>query len=329
MNTTLPIEPESHPIKPPTKAPGETQPNLKQFSPRTSAPTIEDLVLHGFALVPIPRGQKAPDKPGWNRSENVVTSTAQLSMCTGNIGLAHAYSTPTPTCAIDVDEFPDAKKWLSRFNINLTELLAADDAVVIWSGKPNSIKLLYRLPYDVGVLASKAIRNEQDKTILEFRCGTVDGLTVQDLIPPSLHPTGTQYCFSGKGDPRTLAMLPKQIIDVWRRQIHGKTSLNSGAGECRRQTPRRDTPRQIALVRHALFSISSDCGYEAWRNIVWSVLSTGWLCAPELAMEWSKTAPQRYEEEAFWAVVNSYDPEREGGITLGTLFHLANIEGSK
>lgn len=90
--------------------------------------------------------------------------------------------------------------------------------------------------------------------------------------------------------------------------------------------PLSEHPVEIERVKGMLSSISADCSYEKWRNTVWAVLSTGWECAEQLALDWSKTAPDRFEESAFWSVVNSFDPN--GGISLGSLIHYAREAGN-
>jgi putative DNA primase/helicase len=316
-NHAQPNQPNSH-VSPTSLKP--TPPNQTHHG--STALPLEVLLGSGYALVPIPHAKKGPNHQGWNRRENTITQPNELTRINGNVGLAHAYSTPTPTCAIDVDYFPDAKKWFNALKVDLTALLAADDAVAIWSGKMNSIKLLYRLPLEAGVLPSQTVRNARDRTILEFRCGTTDGLTVQDLLPPSIHPSGSQYQFAGPGDPTNLPMLPKQLMRIWRRLIRGKTILPpQTTTPPRRQGTPREAPRQVATVRYALFKINADCCYEQWRNVIWALLSTGWTCAVHLAKRWSETAPHRFDEEAFWSVVNSYDLNRDAKITLGTLYH--------
>jgi len=86
-----------------------------------------------------------------------------------------------------------------------------------------------------------------------------------------------------------------------------------------------EVSESIVRVRAQLDSIDADCSYETWRNVIWSLLSTGWSCAEEMARSWSQTATDRYEEKAFNAVVNSYVPTR--GITLGTLTYHAKLAG--
>jgi putative DNA primase/helicase len=88
-----------------------------------------------------------------------------------------------------------------------------------------------------------------------------------------------------------------------------------------------ETPREIARVQEMLDHISADCDYETYRDVVWSVLSTGWTCAEQLAENWCQTAPHRFEEDDFINVVNSYNPNKVAPITLGTLNFLAKKGG--
>lgn len=89
--------------------------------------------------------------------------------------------------------------------------------------------------------------------------------------------------------------------------------------------PLAENQSEVVRVKDMLSYVSADCSYERWRNIVWAVLSTGWSCAEALAMDWSKTAPDRFDENAFWSVANSFDPN--GGISLGSLVHYARAGG--
>lgn len=86
-----------------------------------------------------------------------------------------------------------------------------------------------------------------------------------------------------------------------------------------------ESPEQIERVKGMLACVSADCSYEQWRNVVWSVLSTGWGCAEDLARTWSQSAPGRYDENGFDNLVSVFDPCR--GITLGTLTHMAKKAG--
>jgi hypothetical protein len=89
--------------------------------------------------------------------------------------------------------------------------------------------------------------------------------------------------------------------------------------------PRPESSDAIERVKTQLAHVSADCSYEQWRNIVWSVVSTGWQAAEALAREWSQSAPDRFDENAFDQLVRGFD--RAGGIGLGTLDHHARKGG--
>lgn len=287
---------------------------------------IAALIESGLALVPIPRGQKMPISPGWNRRESVITSPADARKLIGmNVGLAHAYSTPTPTCALDIDDGKAAIRWLDNEGIDLKALLLATDAGVVCSGKRNSSKLIYRLPAGVAPIPTKTVHAADGSMILEFRCATSGGKTVQDVLPPSLHPGGTQYEWIGSGDPLSIPTIPTALLALWRRlnvrPAVGKPPMLAHLIS----PPTPETPANIDRVKSQLACISADCNYERWRDVVWSVLSTRWECAEGIARDWSASAPHRFDEQAFEQLCRNHAPSR--GITLGTLHHHAVAAG--
>lgn len=286
--------------------------------------TPTQLIECGLALVPIPRGHKGPITKGWNERSNVVTDVADEALLKGlNIGIAHAYCTPSPTCAIDLDNYRESKKWLAKQSVDLDALHFAKDAVVIHSGKVNSLKLLYKLPVGQGPIATKAIKGGGDNgMMLEFRCATAEGLTVQDVLPPSIHPSGTVYQWMGEGSVLDIPEIPAALLAIWMGLIAAKK-----ATVVRVTTSIPETPRERARVEDMLQYVSADCSYDIYRNVTWAVLSTGWSHAEEIAERWCRTAPDRFEEDDFFNVVNSYDGGRLYSSTLGTIVHLARAGG--
>lgn len=287
----------------------------------------------GMALVPTPEGQKRPVTTGWNKRQNVITNPDQASELVGNIGLAHAYCSP-PTMALDIDDMVRAVPWLEERDVNLSALLGADDAVQIVSGKLGRAKLLYSLPPGCAPQESISIKKtalvngeERQVTVIEFRCATRDGLTVQDVLPPSIHPdTGLPYRWGGRGDWRSIPKIPDRLLDIWQDEInkhfHRGTRRLDGLKPLH---PEEDTPRRRAIVNEMLSHISADCSYERYRNIVWAILSLGWKDAEDLAKQWCLTAPHRFEDLDFYNVVNSHDHSRTP--TIGTLYHHARKGG--
>jgi hypothetical protein len=290
---------------------------------------VSEMLETGWALVPIPTRQKGPVHKGWNTRPQCITAKEQLHLLEGmNVGLAHAYCAPSPTCVIDVDNYKAAKQWLGTHGISLKELLEAPDAVVIWSGKKFSLKLVYTLPAGVAPVVSTKINGPDARVVLEFRCATGDGKTVQDVLPPSIHPSGSTYQWLGHGNPLALPQIPEALLNVWRTLLgKGSRVVNRKFVIGPSENQRLESPRQIAIIEDALSHITADCSYPVWRNIVWAILSTRWTCAEAIAQAWSQTAPDRYAEDAFWTLVNSYTPEWDKQITVGTIYHHSRLGG--
>ena len=290
---------------------------------------ISDLIQSGMALVPIPLGFKGPKTQNWNHPDNCVINSSQANSLLGlNIGIAHAYCKPTPTGALDVDNYRHAIAWLATYDIDLNALLLANDSVVIHSGKEFSLKLLYRLPIDCKPLESKKIVGPDGKAALEFRCATKEGKTVQDVLPPSIHPDGHQYRWIGNGNPLHIPEIPNELLDLWELLISNGSRValrRPASSACTYKLP--ESPRQVATITDALNYITADCSYEVWRNVVWAILSTGWLCAEDIALNWSQTAPERFDWESFWLVANSFIPDLSDGISVGTIYHHARLGG--
>jgi hypothetical protein len=291
----------------------------------SEAHRVEAMINAGFSFVSIPIGKKGPSHKGWNRRENVISKLDQISSLSGvNIGLAHSYCTPNPTCSIDLDDAIQAEGWLSERGIKISDLQSAPDSVGISSGKKNSSKLIYRLPDGVPALASKAITGAAGDMMLEFRCATKKGLTVQDVLPPSIHPSGSQYRWIGSGSILQLPTLPDCLLQIWLELLKSKDSSGRSTSV---SSSNPDTPRQIAILKQQLEFIDADCNYDTYRNVIWGIASTGWSCAYEIALKWSLTAEYRFEEHTLDALFFSYDPNRDDRITVGTLYHYARAGG--
>ena len=286
-------------------------------------PSIEHLLESGLGLVPIPKGEKGPRLSNWNTRGNIVKTKREAWRLTNcNIGLAHSYCSPIPTCAIDIDHFPSAVDWLRDREVDLPKLLVKENAVVLNSGKKDSTKLFYRLPENIEPLCTKQILDD-GAVSLEFRCAASNGTTVQDLIPPSIHPTGRAYKWVGKGNILEPPEIPNSLLKIWLgliKPINQKQLI-------RPLYKNYESPREIAMVKDMLSHVSADCGYILWRDVVWSILSLDWECSLDIAKEWSQTCPDDYDEDAFWLLANSYDLEHPAGKTLGTIVYHARQRG--
>ncbi len=170
---------------------------------------------------------------------------------------------------------------------------------------------------------------KKEITILEFRCRTADGLTVQDVLPPSMHPdTGMAYRWGGKGEWRRIPEIPAALLAAWQHELVARQASRARRKDRQWSLSRvEDTPRQRACVADMLSHVSADCSYELYRDIVWAILSLGWPDGEDIAEAWCLTAPEEFKEASFWNVVNSYDPKRYPAPTIGTIIFRARAGG--
>jgi hypothetical protein len=118
----------------------------------------------------------------------------------------------------------------------------------------------------------------------------------------------------------------RQPLDVDKFIARWRPSSTTGTGRAKvlANRPRvEETPRARAMLVEQLRHIDADCSYEAYRNIVWAILSTGWDSAESIARGWCKSAPERFDDLSFDRVAASFDPDREDCPTLGTVWYYA------
>lgn len=207
--------------------------------------SFKDYIEHGWALCAIPPGNKGPvgeAAKGWQKRENAITNPDYKFM---GAGLCHAWS---GTCALDIDHFDVAEAYLAEKGIDLRGLLEDPNCVQISSGRPGRYKLLYLLaePLPSKQLAAYKAPSKTDPSKestyhgFELRCANKHGDTVQDVLPPTIHPdTGRPYEWvygdELTGDWRRLPSIPPDLLALWRQEIAGSehqpvgTVASSGA----------------------------------------------------------------------------------------------------
>lgn len=258
---------------------------------------------HGWVLVPIPRGQKGPVTRGWQRRENCITDPAVAAVLDGNVGLAHAYS---KTCSIDIDDKPHVARWLADRGKDLEELLRAKDAVQIIS-REGRAKLLYAMPKP-----RPSVRLADGK--LELRCGTSTGTTVQDVLPPSIHPdTGKPYRWHYNSPMAHWSNLPP-LHPVWDELWKPLVTPRSIARA-------NNTPAKLSELEAILAQHDPDCGYEDWIEVGFALHhDTGGSAAGfQLWDEWStlgKTYPGTDKLAVHW---KSFRSDHPNPVTLASL----------
>jgi hypothetical protein len=276
--------------------------------------SVDAYIRHGWSLVPIPAGTKGPRTPAWNLKENALRSQTDLPAGYG-IGLAHAYS---GTMALDIDNWNATVK----HGIDLAALYAAPDAVIVDSSRPGHGKLLYAMPF---ALPSKKI-SVDGVTAFELRCATASGLTVQDVLPPSIHPdTGQPYRWAGSGHWTRLPLIPESLLSLWQSMLNDDKA--------------RSIPTEGPIgaswseIRSAVDAIPPSCTRDEWISVGMALHYAG-TQTDQLNQsfhvwdQWSQGAPDKYPGAHSMTVQwSSFRPDKATAVKLGTLYWLAKENG--
>lgn len=289
--------------------------------------SVDAYIRHGWHLVPIPPGTKGPNAKGWNTKEFKLRSSLDLAPLYG-IGLCHAYSS---TMSLDVDNWDMAEAAFKKEGIDLGQLFKEKDAVSIESGRRGHAKLLYAMPFGLVLPSKKLIHIRSDGSrdnYLEFRCATSKGLTVQDVLPPTIHPDTQQpYRWGGAGHWSRLPLLPPELLGFWNRLIEKDKERNISSGT--------EIDSSWEDIESALSYIPPDIDRERWiaigMAVHWAGSQSGNLDhALDVWDTWSAGTPEhpavKYRGiEDLLASWRGFKPEN--GRTLGTLFHYAREGG--
>lgn len=273
---------------------------------------VADYIQHGWQVVAIPPGTKRPNAPGWNTRAGALPRADLLPLNYG-VGLMHAYS---GTMALDIDNWERTK----AYGIDVDALYAAPDAVAINSGKRGHGKLIYRMPLGL-VLPTKKF-SENKASVFELRCGTMEGMTVQDVLPPSVHPETFQpYAWGGAGHWTRLPMVPDLVLQIWRESLKDSRPATVDGVDS-----------SWDEIREALAHINPDCSRQDWIQAGMAIKWAGeQTFNPDQAFAvwngWSQQGakyPGLREITQQW---HSFRSEKNSLVTLGTLFHLARLNG--
>lgn len=273
-----------------------------------------EYVANGWVLCAIPHGSKGPRTKGWQRRENGITTAAEAVAAPG-VGLCHRWS---GTCAIDFDDLDRATEWLDARGISVRELFTAPTAVRISSGRPNRGKLLYALPSPLASL-KLAPYKDGEKTFhaLELRCASVEGLTLQDVLPGSLHPgTGMPYVFEYGDDLvadwKNLPQIPAPLLALWQQEL---ASTRTTAG------PVASSGTSSQELEALLAQFSPDLPYDEWVRVGAALHheSQGSPLGFEIFDRWSSRGSKYVGRADCAAKWNSFRLDAKNAVTLGSL----------
>jgi hypothetical protein len=139
-------------------------------------------------------------------------------------------------------------------------LLSSPDAVRIDSARPGRAKLLYAMRRPLRTFKPIGAG-------CELRCATATGSSVQDVLPPTVHPVTKRpyewlYPEPLIGDWRSLPSIPATLLACWRALIAG------GDEETIEVLPAKEKPGvDLAKLRKAAFKHDPNAEYDEWIKV--------------------------------------------------------------
>jgi SepF-like predicted cell division protein (DUF552 family) len=99
----------------------------------------------------------------------------------------------------------------------------------------------------------------------------------------------------------------------------------------------RETPAEIAKLKSALMVLSSSVdrgtgsfydtagqpvsGY--WQAAIWAIAGLGWSCGEDIARDWSKESPEKYDDAGFDKAWGDFKPDHANPVGIGSLYKYA------
>jgi hypothetical protein len=181
----------------------------------TETARIAAKYVAGFnlAIIALPPLSKAPTELDWPNKFFRDAVSAQrffLHHPTHNLGCVLG---PSNLCSLDVDDADAAKAVLSDFGMDLDNLVATYPTI---QGNPPRVRLMFAAPTDTQLSRhSLSWPRKEDPsksfTVCELRAGAV-----QDVLPPSRHPTGSLYRWLTTPKDGRFPQLPDKLLAIWK-----------------------------------------------------------------------------------------------------------------
>tara|TARA_B100000767_G_scaffold168767_1_gene158017 strand:- start:156 stop:1067 length:912 start_codon:yes stop_codon:yes gene_type:complete len=156
----------------------------------------------------------------------------------------------------------------------------------------------------------------------------------EELLGKGQSPSGEMYhkgrflTVTGHGHARDIITATDTLKSLEREWWPDGENETGGCSNSQiSQANHPDTPRRRAELNDMLDHLSADCDYERYRDAVWAILSTNWHDVEEIARNWCRSAPARFDQDNFGQIVRSYDPNRTDSITIGSLVYWAREAG--
>lgn len=176
-------------------------------------------------LITMPAGSKGPTGLGWNEPSRAISDPDKAQEYydahpTHNMGVLLGAS---GIVTLDVDHVENTRTIFAALGIDYDAIMSSAPRII---GRPDRGKVVFRAPSGTDLKTHKISWPSKDdprktEVVFELRAGAV-----QDVIPPSIHPT-TQQPYQWAGDPSNLPEIPHQLLEIWTHWDRFRPQLQS------------------------------------------------------------------------------------------------------
>lgn len=130
---------------------------------------------------------------------------------------------------------------------------------------------------------------------------------------------------TGRNSHGNLCEATNGVLTLHQKWFPEKSPVDLGVVRKCCGTKLEETPANVAWVRDMLRTVTADCSYETYRNVIWALEDLQWDCGEEIQRSWSLTAPHRFSENCLQSLRNSFG--LRPGVQFGTLVYYARLAG--
>lgn len=259
-----------------------------------------EYVKHGLTLIPVyPTSKVVAVDKGWqlgNANINTVEKCGFfLTHPDYNVAVNLAFS---DICIVDIDHKPEFKEFCKKYGL--------EDVLSAWtkgirSGKKDSGKLIFRKPEGfIGKFHDVKDFGGYKGCVVEFRCGKK-----YDVLPPSIHPSGTKYEWVGADE---FAKMPESLKIFWENWETNQYSIE------KKKSKNSIVSKSKKVIRDA--SYVDDLGwFNATLDLQDELVKYGAIPSGERYVSpfsQTKTAGIKINDNEKWFCFNESDPHADG-----------------
>jgi hypothetical protein len=86
-------------------------------------------------------------------------------------------------------------------------------------------------------------------------------------------------------------------------------------------------PSSVARGTGSFYDAAGQPVADYWQAAIWAIAGLGWSCGKEIARDWSKECPEKYDDAGFEKAWRDFKPNHQNPVGIGSLYKRAMQAG--